>query len=194
MPIGPQNISNLGAFNLNTLDWSYYTVTLHPQRGATFTNINGIWDEFTIVKSTGNCDYNGVRFAFINDYGVLDWFTFTLADSNSYDINRGIYKQNFVNYSTTTTNVPYDISRRGNNSYYTNINQVFTANSDWLDQEQSRWLEQLFYSPSVFIQEGTNMLPIIITTTNLNTRTNPRTQKLFNYTIQYTLANGKRSR
>ena len=194
MTIGPQNISNLLNYDLTFEPWSYYTIELHPQRSASLANYSGSWDKFTIVKSEGNCAYNGVRFAFINDYGVWDWYTFTLADSNTYQIDRGVYKQNFVNYSTTTNTVPYDITRRGNNTFYTNINQDFIATSDWLTQEEADWLEQLFYSPNVYIQEGFNMIPVVITTSTLNTKSNPRTQKNFNYTISYRLANPKRSR
>lgn len=194
MPIGPQNISNLLNYDLTFEPWTYYTIELFAQSGSSKTNYNGLWDKFTIIKSEGNCAYNGVRFAFINDYGVWDWYTFTLADSNTYQIDRGVYKQNFVNYSTTTNTVPYDITRRGNNTFYTNINQDFIATSDWLTQEEADWLEQLFYSPNVYIQEGFNMIPVVITTSTLNTKSNPRTQKNFNYTISYRLANPKRSR
>ena len=194
IPIGPQNITNYGNFDLNTLPWERYVVKLHPQQAANTPNVNATWDTFTIVKSTGNCAYNGVRFAFVNDYGVWDYYTFSLADANTYEIDRGIYKQNFVDYSTGTTSVPYNIARRGNNSYYTNINQTFTANSDWLIQDEADWLQQLFYSPNVYIQDGFDMVPVIITTSTLNAKTNPRTQKLFNYQITYTLANNKRSR
>ena len=194
MPIGPQNISNYGNFDFSTQNWDYYTVKLHPQEDANIPNTNATWDTFTITKTEGDCAYNGVRFGFINNYGVWDWYTFTLANDKDYTFDRGIYQQTFVNYSTTTNNVPYDISRRVNNAYYTNIDENFTVNSDWLTQEEADWLEQLFYSPNVYIQDGFNMLPIVVTTANLVTKTNPRTQKNFQYVINYQLANPKRSR
>jgi hypothetical protein len=194
MPIGPQNITNYGNFDFATSNWDYYTVKLHPQAGANNPNTNATWDTFTIYKAEGDCAYNGKRFAFINNYGVWDWYTFTLADSKEYTFDRGIYQQSFVNYSTTTNNVVYDISRRGNNAYYTNIDENFTVNSDWVTQEEADWLEQLFYSPNVYVQDGFNMLPIVVTTANLLTKSNPRTQKNFQYLINYQLANPKRSR
>jgi hypothetical protein len=194
MPIGPANITAYGDVDLAAQDWTYYTINFRPQKAANSINTSASWDQFTIYKTTGNCDYNGVRFAWINDYGVWDYYTFGLQNDKTTAMDRGIYKQNFVNYSTTTNAVNYNISRRGNNAYYTNIDEIYTANSDWLTQEEADWLEQLFYSPNVYIQEGSNMIPVIINSSDFVSKTNPRTQKNFQYAITYTLANSKRPR
>ncbi len=192
--IGPQNITNNGNFDFSTQNWDYYTITLRPQQAANTVNTNASWDKFTINKQDPNCGYEGVRFAWINDYGVWDWFNFTLQSDKNTNLDKGIYKQTFVDYSTTTNAVDYNIRRRGNNAYYTNINENFTANSDWLTQAEADWLEPLFYSPNVYIQDGFNMVPVIITDSQFTSKRNPRTQKNFQYTINYTLANNKRSR
>jgi hypothetical protein len=125
---------------------------------------------------------------------VFDYFNFTLATNQTTALDYGLYKQNFVDYSTKTNAVTYNRERRGINSYYTNISENFQVYSDWLTQEEADWLGQLFFSPSVFVQEGTIWLPIIITDTQFATKTNPRTQKNFNYVVNYTLSNNKRSR
>jgi hypothetical protein len=192
--IGPQNITNNGNFNFSTQNWDYYTITLRPQQASNAVNTSASWDSFTINKQDPNCGYEGVRFAWINDYGVWDWFNFTLQSDKNTNLDKGIYKQTFVDYSTTTNAVDYNIRRRGNNAYYTNINENFTANSDWLTQAEADYLEPLFYSPNVYIQDGFNMVPVIITDSQFTSKRNPRTQKNFQYTINYTLANTKRSR
>lgn len=194
--IGPQNLLDNGNVNGITGSWDYYTVKLYTQDSSspgTF-NPNGVWDSFTITRQTGNCDYPGARFAWINNYGVWDYFNFVLQEDKNTVVERGLYRQNFVDYSTTSNAVTYDRERRGNNAYYTNINANFTANSDWLTQAQADWLEGLFYSPNVYIQSGSVWLPVVITDTQFTSKTNPRTQKLFKYTINYILANNKRSR
>ena len=194
--IGPQNLIDNGNVSGITGSWDYYTVKLYPQDSVQqgFFNPNGVWDSFTIYKQTGNCQYPGVRFGWINDYGVWDYFNFVLQEDKNTVVDRGLYRQNFVDYSTTSNGVTYDRERRGNNAYYTNISANFTANSDWLTQAQADWLEGLFISPNVYIQDGTNWLPVIITDTEFTSKTNPRTQKLFKYTVNYILANNKRSR
>ena len=194
MGIGPQNITNRGGYDLSTQPWDYYKVALRPQQSAGVVNTSASWDSFIINKQDYSCGYVGIRFAWVNDYGTWDWFNFTLQANLNTNLDRGIYKQTFVPYNTSTNDVQYNIQRRGNNAYYTNINEQFTANSDWLTQEQADWLTKLFYSPSVYIQDGFNMVPIIITDNTFVTRTNPRTQKNFQYAVNYTLANNKRSR
>lgn len=194
--IGPQNLLDNGNVDGITGSWDFYTVQLYPQDSVQqgFFNPNAIWDEFEIYRQEAYCGYPGVRFAFINDYGVWDYFNFTLQEDKATNLELGTFKKNFVDYSTTTNSVPYDIKRRGTTSFYTNITQLFTANSDWITQAEADWLEQLFFSPQIFIQDGLNWLPIIILDANFRSKTNPRTQKNFQYVVNYTLANNKRAR
>ena len=147
-----------------------------------------------IERQVPECGYTGVRFAWINDYGTWDWFNYTLADTKITNLERGGYKRSFVPYNTSTTSVPYDRTRRGNDYYYTNINEQFTVNSDWLTTVQADWIQGMFYSPNVFIQDGLTMLPVVILDTAFDSKTNPKSQKLFKYTVTYALANSKRSR
>lgn len=192
--IGPANLTADGAYDFSSQPWDSYEVKFYAQSGSSKINTNGVWDSFNITKQDYSCGYDGVRFAWVNDYGVWDWFNFTLQANLNTNVDRGLYQQTFVPYNTTTNDAPYNIQRRGNSAYYTNINENFTANSDWLSQAEADWLTEMFYSPSVYIQEGSNMVPIIITDSAFITKTNPRTQKNFQYAVNYTLANNKRSR
>ena len=192
--IGPRELTDQSIYNFDSSPWTSYTVRFLGQNNVGNPNTNGVWDSFTFYKQDPNCGYNGVRFAWINEFGVWDWFNFTLQEDKQTALDSGLYKRNFVDYSTTTNAVTYDKKRRGTDSYYVNITENFQVNSDWLTQEQADWLETLFYSPNVYIQDGTNFLPIIITNTEFVSKTNPRTQKNFQYIVNYTLANNKRSR
>jgi hypothetical protein len=190
--VGPQNLIDNGNFPEITGSWDKYTVELYPY--GVGPNRNAVWDSFTFNRQDAYCGYPGVRFGFINDYGVWDYFNFTLQKDKQTNLDSGFYKKNFVNYSTTTNAVTYDKKRRGTDSYYVNIVENFTVNSDWLTQTEADWLETLFYSPEVMIQEGTEWLPIVITDTQFVSKSNPRTQKNFQYIVNYTLANNKRAR
>jgi hypothetical protein len=191
--VGPQNLLDNGNVPEITGSWDYYTVKLYPQ-GPSGVNTNGVWDSFTFNRLNEYCEYNGKRFAFINDYGVFDYFNFILATNETTALDTGLYKQSFVPYNTSTNTIPYNRERRGTNSYYTNISENFQVYSDWLTQAQADWLGQLFYSPNVFVQEGNDWLPIIITDNQFTNKTNPRSQKLFQFVVNYTLSNNKRSR
>lgn len=194
--VGPQNLIDNGNVPAITGSWDFYTVKFYPQNAtqSNAPNLNGVWDTFTFTRQEASCGYPGVRFGWVNDYGCWDYFNFTLQNSNQVNLEFGTFKSNFVDYSTTSNSVSYNKKRRGTDGYYTNIADNFIATSDWLTQAEADWLTTLFYSPNVFIQEGTEWLPIIILDTQYVVKTNPRTQKNFNYAVSYTLANNKRSR
>jgi len=193
--IGPKNLKDNGNIPAITGSWDYYDVKLYVQKSSSLGtfNENGIWDSFRVYNQE-NCTFNGVRFVWINNYGVWDWFNFTLADTKNTGISRDNYRQTFVDYSTGTNSVPYNIQRRGTSTFNTEINTEFTVTSDWLTQAQADWIEQLFYSPEVYIQSGSNFIPIVLTNNTFTSKTNPRSQKLFNYVVSYKHANQKRSR
>jgi len=190
--VGPKNL----AFPEFTGSWDYYTVKLHPQSTGSYPgfNLNATWDTFTFIRQDAYCGYPGVRFAFINNYGVWDYFNFTLQNNKTTTLEKGTYKKNFVNYSTNGNSVDYNRLRRGTDTFYTNINENYQISSDWLTQEQADWLETLFYSPSVMVQDGDTWNPIVINDSTFVSKSNPRTQKNFQYIINYTLSNNKRSR
>ena len=190
--VGPENFAAAG----NTLNsnWAYYTVTVHSQDDAGLDNNNGVWATLRFDKSSPQCIGNGVRFAWKNEFGVWDYYTFTLADSQTSAMERLDYQQTFVPFSTSTTSVPYSLARRGVKPFNTKITQDKTANSDWLTQAEADWIRELFYSTNVFIQDGSDFKPVVITTANIVEKTNPRTQKVYQYQIAFKLANQPRSR
>jgi len=181
------------------------------------------------------------QFGWINEYGVYDYFTFTLAESITDDIERKDYKQTFVDFSTTTNTVDFDQSRRGDTQYYNKPTQKYRVESDWLDQEDADYVRELFFSTNVVLldkvwqlgfsganedynfqneapnQDGAfssfknqdypyqtsagniadiqiNEKPVIITNATITEKTNPRSQKLFRYSVEYQFANDLKPR
>ena len=190
--IGPQNLSDDG----NTLqtDWAYYTVNAYGQKAASTINNSGSYASLRYEKQGPQCGYDGVRFAWKNEFGVWDYYTFTLQSDAAFNIERQEYEQEFVNYSTTTATVPYDRERRGATQFYNALTQNQIANSNWLTQDEADWLKELFFSANVFQQIGTNFFPIVISSANLIEKTNPRTQATFQYQIEFKPANQLRPR
>jgi hypothetical protein len=140
------------------------------------------------------CGYDGVRFAWKNEFGVWDYYTFTLQSDSAFNIQRNQYEQSFVDYSTVSTTVAYDRERRGSKQFYNGLDQTQTANSNWLTKTEADWLRELFFSADVYQQIGTNFFPIVITSTNMVEKTNPRTQTTFQYTLEFKPANQLRPR
>ena len=192
VPSGYQNIIDAGvSIDANA---SYYTITLHPQGTDRFTNENAIWDSFTYTLENKECSYDGVRFAWKNEFGVWDYYTFTLQSSANSTIVRDSYKQTLVDFSTETSTTSLQGTRRGETQFYNEISREKTANSNWLTQAEADWLRELFYSTDVFIQNGSDFYPAVITSANFVEKTNPRTQKQFQYQLSFKDANQLRAR
>ena len=192
-PAGPQNFSDAGLPISSSC--AYYTLTFNQQGTDGFSFDSGIWGQYRFDITEKNCGYDGVRFAWKNQYGVWDYYNFGLVETTNSTIEREEYEQTFVNFSTTTNSVTYDRSRRGRNNYYNKVTKRRTAQSDYLTQEDADNIRELFFSTDVYVQQldGT-YLPVIITNADVTEKTNPRTQKLFTYTVNYEYANGTRVR
>ena len=190
--VGPQNLEDAGISIPAT--WAYYDVTLRAQADDLLEDGDTQWIVFRFEKDTANCAYPGKRFAWKNEFGVWDYFTFKLAESTNDRIERNSFDKSFVDYSSTTAVMPYDQQRRGRTQYYNKVNKQHTVESDYLTQEYADSLRELFYSTNVYVQEGTTFEPVVITNANITEKTNPRTQKLFRYTANYEYANEVRPR
>ena len=190
--LGPQNLTDLGITPPAT--WSYYIVTITAQGDDGLENNSGVWATLRFNKSTGNCAYNGVRFAWKNEFGVWDYYTFGLQSDSATGIERQAYEQTFVDFSTSTNGIPYDKQRRGQSQFYNALTTRKTANSNWLSQADADWIKELFFSPNVYIQNGLIFEPVVISSTELVEKTNPRTQKNFQYRIEFQPANQPRPR
>lgn len=190
--VGPQNLEDAGISI--PAAWAYYDIVLNAQADDLLEDGDAIWIQFRFEKDTANCGYPGKRFAYKNEFGVWDYFTFKLAESTNDQIERNSFEQSFVDYSSTTAVMPYNQQRRGQTQYYNKITRQHTIESDYLTQEYADSLRELFYSTNVYVQEGTTFEPVVITNATITEKTNPRTQKLFRYTAQYQYANEVRPR
>jgi len=184
---GPQNFADAG----NTLNsnWAYYNISFYEQASDGLENNEGVWSKRMYTKEQGRCGYDGTRFAFLNELGAYDYVNFGLADTKIDNITRKNFEQNFVNYSTSTNGIAYDTTRRGSKTYSTTYTETRRAESDYLLQDDADWLRQLIESPEVYIQDGSDFRPIVITTSNYTYKTNPLSQKMYKLSVEYKLAN-----
>jgi hypothetical protein len=187
IPVGPKNMIDKGStyasqFNAN---WAYYSVetAFEISSGTKFAG----W-----FKREQECHYDRVRFAFVNSLGVWDYYGFNLPVSKTTNVTRSKVTRPFVDYSSADST--YDVNRRGHDYYNTSYEDRFIVTTNYIDQDTAKWLSDLMESPSVFVQEENNFLPIIITNTSYTHYTNTRGQKTFQYTIEYQYANTRLNR
>ena len=190
--VGPQNMVD-GGITIDP-DCAYYIVTFHNQTAEPGVNDNGIYGTYRFDIKEAACDFPGTRFTWKNEYGVWDYFNFELATATTSDIQRESYQQNFVDYGAISAQAQYD--RRGMKQFQNKITRTFTAESNYLTQEEADNVRELFYSTNVYVQnpdgnvaDNNTFLPVVIESVSVTEKTNPRSQKLFRYTVQYRYAN-----
>jgi hypothetical protein len=133
----------------------------------------------------------GVTFAFINDYGIYEYFTVGNPVKKVTNVERDFVDLPQVDYSGTGQ---YDITRRGEKAYNTSYTDEFEVTTDYYNQAVSKTLTTLLDSPEVFVQQPEGFIPIVITNATYDWNINENRQKLFQYTINYRYSNQRYSR
>ena len=179
IPSHPKNLLDAG-ITQNQLDLTaYYEIVVDG---------NGFY--YTIDRE--GCNYPRVNFLFINSFGVWDSYGVSLPKAHNTSLDKKQITKPMIDYSSQTA--PYNGLRRGHEYYNIQTMDRFSISSEFLTQEQAEWLSELLESPSVYIQEGTNFIPVLITNSTYVHNTNKKAQKIFQYRIEYTTSNQRLGR
>lgn len=171
-------ISTNGVFPIFSTNVSYYTVKTTKFNG-TVTSETKRYNISNVCTKT-----EAVRLFFLNKLGGYDGFTFKHKAKISADIKRSNFKKPQGTWASANA-FAYGKSDRADTQYDTNIKDTITLVSDYVTEEESVWLEELFTSPDVYIDKDGVEIPINITATSYETK-QTAVAKLINYTIEYT--------
>lgn len=179
IPSGPQNLLDAG-ITQNQLDLTdYYQIEI------------GGYSFYYKIDREG-CNYDRVNFLFINSFGVWDNYGVSLPKAHNTSLDKKQITKPMIDYSSTTS--PYNGLRRGHEYYNIQSTDTYSISSEFLTQQQAEWLSELLESPSVYIQEGSNFIPVLITNSAYVHNTNKKSQKIFQYRIEYTTSNQRLGR
>ena len=169
---GPMNIKALtsgqcsdgkaGSFNFPTAEGASYTIAFLDSGGTTTKAYR-----YTI----GPCErFNSQPVHFINKYGGIDSYTFTLKNRKRANVTRQTFGYNSDVYSTLN----YDKVYSGEFDY------VYALNSDWLTDAESEWLIEMIRSSQVWLELNGQLVEAIINTNSYQfvTRRNDRLTQL----------------
>ena len=168
---GPMNIKALtsgqctdgqaGSYLFPTAEGSYYTIQFYDSEVATipFTYVIGPCQRFTAQPVH-----------FINKYGGIDSYTFTLKNRKRANVQRDTYGYNTDVYATLT----YDKVWAGSFDY------VYALNSDWLTDAESEWLIELVRSGQVWLELDGQLVEAVVNANQYQfvTRRNDQLQQL----------------
>lgn len=133
--------------------------------------------------------YDPITVSFVNQYGVKDYYTFDRRNTWTQSIQRNNYDQVLGSWSATTFEI--DPHGRGTRTFSTKIMTNMTMSSYWMDDDESKWLEELFTSPHIQVYYDGVWEPAVITSNKYEQKTAAR-NGLFQHTLTVQFANNKR--
>ena len=200
--VGPQNIKD-GSFYWAPGTASY-TVELYSINACYLTDNGPIGDcddigeladylGFPIYQSEFVVDdycqkFEPITISFMNAFGVKDYYTFNKRNTYNTAVTRNNYKQQLGSWNESTWNI--DETGRGRRTFSTMATTQMTLQSDWMTDEESKWLEELFTSPSANIYINGAWEPVVILSTEYQQMTAAR-NGMFQHEITVQYANDK---
>ena len=205
IPTGNFQVITIGVgpaqLDLNPLTTTYYIqpLVLSPTGGSCGSGgymIPSGWrtQGFRIQQEECN-DYDHIQFAWLNSLGFRDQFTFTKQNEKSINTKRNEFLKEAADYNDTSYNV--DEQSRGYTTYSQTIKETWSATTGFINDQEAELLESMFKSAQVNVRfsEGpykNKWIPVRIQTAKYKQKTN-RKDRLFQYTVQFTLASNIKS-
>lgn len=134
--------------------------------------------------------FDDVTVSFVNQYGVKDYFTFDRRNTFSNKTKRQEYFKNNATWSEFAFSI--DQHSGGSTVFSSDIETTLSLSSNWMDDNTSKWLEELYASPSVQVYYDGQWHPAVITTSKYDQKTYSR-DKLFQHRLEVKFANKKRT-
>jgi hypothetical protein len=161
LPCGPKDIDYLfSAADLTNV--AYYTVQLFYSfpTNSEFRSSTGpvgpVSEQFYFYLYN-NCAPENTRLAFLNARGGFDYFTFTTYRQDTKKISAQTFDSRY--YSQDLSSPDRNVGRSVK-TFATDVNQEIVLESPYLNVQQGNWLEQLFYSPQVYLVSPDFVSPI----------------------------------
>ena len=149
---------------------------------------------YNILEKPCN-DYPHVQFAWMNSEGFRDQFTFTKRNEMKINTKRNNFLKEAADYNDTRYIV--NEQSRGFTTYSQTIKEDWTATSGYMNDEEVALIESMFKSPEVNVRFSTGeyaneWIPINLVSSSY-TEKSYRKDRLFQYTVNYKLANNIKS-
>lgn len=113
------------------------------------------------VTFSDGCFDNGSNLLWLNKFGSYDNFRFTYNSRFKAKIESKSFSKRQGEWVGTTYNI--NNNTFGKIDYLKTITKQLELSSDWLDETTQNWLVQLYESPLVYLNEGTEVENVVIT-------------------------------
>jgi len=159
---GPANLSGTISALSGAVEGDSYTVQFLGNAG-----LGSVQTTFTF----GPCQrFDSIPVHFVNKYGGIDSYTFTMKNRKRANIQREVFGYNSDVYATTTYNKVWAGS----------FDFVYALNSDWLTDAESEWLIEMVRSGYVWLELGGQLVEAVVNANQYQfvTRRNDRLTQL----------------
>lgn len=112
----------------------------------------------TFIIDRRNSNYTKYRFKWLNILGGYDSYTFDLVSNNTVNIERKEISKITGDYNGDDTFI-YNLQDRGRMLTSVNAKESITVSSNWLTEKENIWIEQLYTSLDVYIQDINKLYP-----------------------------------
>jgi len=183
----PANLMWSTVFQAALSTLSYYTIEAYNSSGVKVSEIYRININCPTLKG-----YEPIRLTWLNQWGVWDYYTFKMKSTKSISTKGSTYNQ----LGGTWNESIYSPSgyKGGKKAFRVNATEKVVMNTDFVNQSEATWFEELVNSPEVYILEGyqsdptnpllsTYVTPVRLTTSNFTKKT-VANDKLIQYTFE----------
>ena len=192
-----QSLSTL-ARPSNFSNWAYYrifgcTSADIADRCTKYYNFYRYGSGATVDDRHQSCTrYDNVRLAWRNRLGSWDYMNFRGKSIESVDITSE--EMESVPGSWDSALYSYDNWERGKETLFTEAKRKLTINSDWLNEDEAVWLEELFTSTDVqILADNSVVYPVVIANKNYTKKTSVNNKIKIQYTVNLEYANKVRT-
>ena len=173
-------------------DWAYYVIYGADGSGNQETDKYYFYrygSGATVDDRHQSCSrYDNVRLAWRNRLGAWDYMNFRGKSIESIDIKSEEMERVVGSWNSATFD--YENYDRGRETLFTEAKRKLVVNSDWLNEDEGAWLEELFTSTNVhLLADNSIVYPMIITNTTYTKKTSVNNKIKIQYTINLEYAN-----
>tara|TARA_R110001592_G_scaffold29290_1_gene106372 strand:+ start:502 stop:1899 length:1398 start_codon:yes stop_codon:yes gene_type:complete len=154
-----------------------------------------ISQEYTIDLNCPNTKgFEPIRLCWLNQWGAWDYYTFTMKSSKMISTKGSTYQQLEGSWNDTAYRI--DSFRGGKKAFRVNATEKITMNTDFVNENETAWFEELINSPEVYILEGFTdetsspdtalnkyVIPVRLTTSSYTKKT-VANDKIMQYTFE----------
>jgi hypothetical protein len=168
-----------------------FCLTLYPYDDYTTCTVGTTPDSETMcltIDDTNCWGFEPIRFSWLNNLGGRDYYTFIKRNTNVQNAVRNTLFKIPGYWSAPTYNVQDNSPARwGTQIFRADLTNTWTASTDWITDDISAFLRNMFASPHVLVYLPGRSQPTMVTITDASYTVNTTVrEKLFQYFVSFT--------